>query len=310
MVAKTHYAKLGIFVVLGAIAVVGIVLVFGAISFEKTAKYHTFFDESVQGLELGAPVKLRGVTIGHVSQIAVAQDHEHIDVVSEVGMAGDRQLRSPVAPKLRAQLSTQGITGVKFLSVDVFDPATHPPPPLPFPPPENYIPATPSTLKNLEDIAATTLARLPDVMNAVMQITARVDRLLATLERDDVGSEAVITLRHANDVLRAMQTTFVRLDRVDLGEKAAGTLDELHGAATKLNGVLDQLDGDTGLLASATRATEAFGAIGRSGQRTQRDLDGALRDVSDAADAIRSLARAIERDPDMLLKGKSGPKTR
>ena len=42
-----------------------------------------------------------------------------------------------------------------------------------------------------------------------------------------------------------------------------------------------------------------------AGRGTQRDLEATLRDVSEAAEAIRSLAEALERDPDMLLKGKT-----
>jgi phospholipid/cholesterol/gamma-HCH transport system substrate-binding protein len=286
MAAPAHYYKLGVFMIIAAIAVVATVLLFAGVSLERSVKYHTFFDESVQGLELGAPVKLRGVTVGHVSHIAIAPDHEHVDVVSELDADGSQQISSSVSPRLRAQLATQGITGVKFMSLDVFDPRTHPAPALPFPTPDHTIPATPSTLKNLEDLATQALERLPEVMEAVLAITARVDRMLATLERNDVGAEAVTTLRRADEVLRTLQTTFARLDRENLGTKAAGTLDELHGAAMKLNAVLDRLG------------------------PTQTDLEGTLRDVSDAADAIRSLATAVERDPDMLLKGKSGPKGR
>ena len=102
-----------------------------------------------------------------------------------------------------------------------------------------------------------------------------------------------------------MQTTVARLDRADLGEKAAVTMDELQGTATKMNHVLEQVDGDDGLVASTKRATEALGGIGRDGRRTQREVEGALRDLSDAADSLRALTSALERDPEMLLKGKT-----
>lgn len=299
-----HYYKLGLFTLLSAIAVIGMVFLFGALTVKETVRYHMFFDESVQGLEPGAPVKFRGVPVGHVSKISIAPDRQHVGVISEL----DREAAKDIAalpPGLRAQLATQGITGVKFMSLELFDPKTHPPPELPFAPPEPYIPATPSTLKSLEDIAMLVGDRLPEVIQTMQQIMGRVDRMLETLERNDVGSEAVTTLRRANDVLGAMQVTVARLDRAHLGEKASGTLAKLDGAATKLNGALDRLEGDDGLLAAATQATKSIGAIGQSGRKTQRDLEGALRDMSDAADAIRSLARAVERDPEMLLKGKA-----
>lgn len=302
-----HYYKLGLFTLVGAIAVIGMVFLFGVLSVKKTVGYHTFFDESVQGLEPGAPVKLRGVSIGHVSKITLAPDRQHVAVISEVDREAAKDLAA-LPPGLRAQLATQGITGVKFMSLELFDPKTHPPPELPFAPPEPYIPATPSTLKGLEDIATLVGERLPEVILTVQQIMGRVDRMLEKLEGNDVGSEAVTTLRRANEVLGAMRVTVARLDRADLGEKTSGTLAKLDGAATKLNGALDRLEGDDGLLAAATDATKSIGAIGQSGRKTQRDLDSALRDMSDAADAIRSLARAVERDPEMLLKGKADGK--
>jgi phospholipid/cholesterol/gamma-HCH transport system substrate-binding protein len=305
---RAHYYKLGLFTLLIAIAAIGLCITFGAVNLRETVRYHTFFDESVQGLELGAPVKFRGVTIGHVARVAIAPDHQHVDVVSELDRENAKEVFTAaltLPPGLRAQLATQGITGVKFVSLDVFDPKTHPLPELSFAPPERYIPATPSTLKSLEDVAMLAMERLPDIMEATLQSMRRVDRMLASLEGKDVSAEAVATLRNANQVLVAMRSMIARIDRANIGDKAAATLDQLQVAATKLNGALERLDGDEGLVAAATHATKAFGAIGESGRRTQRDLDRTLRDMSEAADAIRSLARAVERDPEMLLKGKS-----
>ena len=48
---------------------------------EETVSFVTYFDESVQGLEVGAPVKLRGVPIGHAVDIGFAPDRRHIEVV-------------------------------------------------------------------------------------------------------------------------------------------------------------------------------------------------------------------------------------
>jgi paraquat-inducible protein B len=139
----------------------------------------------------------------------------------------------------------------------------------------------------------------------VLEVTGRVERMLATLERGDASDEVLVALRNVNEVLHATQATVARFDRAEVGQRASGTLHRLDGSVSKLNAILDRVDGDGGLLASATKATKAFGAIGQGGRQTQRDLDGALRDMSDAADAIRSLARAVERDPEMLLKGKT-----
>jgi phospholipid/cholesterol/gamma-HCH transport system substrate-binding protein len=318
MAAATNYYKLGLFVVVGFVFAVGGAVLFGVASMSKeTTKYHTFFNESVQGLDVGSAVKFRGVTIGNVSAIEIAPDHRLVDVVSELDVADikrlgltetgkeQRKAKFSIPPDLRAQLGSQGMTGVKFVAIDFFDEKTNPPPALTFETPERYIPAAPSMMKNLEDTITQAMDRLPEMVDAVVMIMGRVDRLLATLEKEDVSGKIGATMGHADEVLVTMQRTLVRIDRANLGEKAGGTIDQLAVAVAKMNKVLDRLDGEKGLLASAQSATDAFGEMGRNGHGTQRDLESTLRDVSEAAEAIRSLATAIERDPDMLLKGKT-----
>jgi phospholipid/cholesterol/gamma-HCH transport system substrate-binding protein len=323
MAAPTNYAKLGLFVVLGFAAALVAAIVFGAASMRKeTVKYHTFFNESVQGLDVGSPVKFRGVTIGNVSAIEIAPDHRMVDVASELDVTDIKRLgladlgtakgkaKFSIPPDLRAQLGSQGMTGVKFVAIDFFDVKSSPPPLLSFPVPERYIPAAPSMMKNLEDTITKAMDRLPEMVDAVVMIMGRVDRLLATLEKEDVSGKIGSTMGHADQVLTTMQTALLRIDKANIGERAARTIDELHVAVTKMNKVLDRLDGDKGLLASARSATEAFGEMGRNGHGTQKDFESTLRDVSDAAEAIRSLVSAIERDPDMLLKGKTKEKAK
>lgn len=318
MSAPTNHYKLGLFVVLGAASAVIAAVIFGALSFRKeNVKYHSYFNESVQGLELGSPVKFRGVTIGHVSAIEIAPDHRLVDVVSELDVTDIKrmgltttgqkhgQLLFSIPPDLRAQLGSQGITGVKFVAIDFFDVKTNPPPVLPFETPERYIPAAPSMMKNLEDVITRAMERLPEMVDAVVAIMGRVDRMLAQLEKDDVSGKVTSTLTNADGALAMMKETLARIDKANIGEKSAATIDEAHLAATKLNKVLDRLDGDNGILASAKMATDAFGELGRNGHGTQRDLEGTLRDVSEAAQAIRSLVENLERDPDMLLKGRA-----
>ncbi|MCA9586160.1 MAG: MCE family protein [Myxococcales bacterium] len=324
MATPTNHYKLGLFVLLGLAGAIVLGVLFGAASMRsETSKYHSYFNESVQGLDVGSPVKFRGVTIGHVSAIEIAPDHRRVDVVSELDSGDIRRLglteadtskhgraggkaRFAIPPDLRAQLGSQGITGVKFIAIDFFDVKSNPPPELPFSTPhDRYIPAAPSMMKNLEDTITKAMDRLPEMVDAVVMIMGRVDRLLAKLEKEDVSGKVGATLGHADDVMKVMQKTLARIDAQDLGAKAVTTIEAVNASLARMNAVIDRLDGDAGLVASAQHATDAFGEMGRAGRGTQRDLETTLRDVSEAAAAIRSLAEAIERDPDMLLKGKT-----
>jgi phospholipid/cholesterol/gamma-HCH transport system substrate-binding protein len=319
MASPTNHYKLGLFVIVGFAAAVLAGVLFGGVGLRKnTIHYHSYFNESVQGLDIGSPVKFRGVTIGHVSSIEIAPDHRMVDVVGEIdtkevvrmglteaGNAHDSE-RFSVPPDLRAQLNSQGITGVKFVAIDFFDVTSNPAVPLPFAVPDgHFIPAAPSMMKNLEDAITKAMERLPEMVDAVVMIMRRIDGLFAVLEKQDVSGKAVATLGHADVVMATLQSTLGRIDKQDLGGRAAATLTELNVAVNKMNGILDNLGGQKGLLVSAQRATDAFGEMGRAGHNTQKDLEGTLRDVSEAAEAIRALVTEIERDPDMLLKGKA-----
>ena len=160
-------------------------------------------------------------------------------------------------------------------------------------------------MKNLEDTISKAMERLPEMVDAVVMIMGRVDRMLATLEKEDVSHKAVAALVHADEVLATIKQTVANIDNAHLGDKSAATIADIQVAIAKMNKVLDRVDGDKGLVASLQGATDAFGEMGRNGRATQRDLDNTLRDVSEAAESIRKLADSLERDPDMLLKGKA-----
>lgn len=316
MTKQTNHYRLGLFVILGFAAVILATILFGKASLRKdVVQYHTYFNESVQGLELGAPVKFRGVTVGHVVAIEIAPDQRMVDVLSELNASdvermGLRHQKSghdsfSVPPDLRMQLNSQGITAIKFVAIDFFDINTNPLPKLSFEPPLNhYIPAAPSMMKNLEDSVTKAMDRLPEMVDAVVVIMARVDALFADLAAHDVTGKVASTLGRADAAMRKFEAFATRLGDEDLAGKSASTLVEVHAAATKLNTALDQISGKDGLILTAQHATEAFRDLGANGRDTQKDLSATLRSINEAAEAIRILAESIERDPDMLLKGK------
>lgn len=323
MAAPTNHFKLGLFVILSFSAAVVTGIALGSEAMKKeTTKYHTYFNESVQGLDVGAPVKFRGVTIGSVSAIEIAPDHRHVDVVEELDVKDIRRmglteketgspLKHPkfhVPADLRAQLGSQGITGVKFISIDFFDPNGNPPPTLPFEPRENYIPASPSLMKNLEDTITKAMDKLPELVDAVVAITSRVDRMVAQLEKDDVTGQATATIKHADQMLNNLNATITHIDQANIPAKTAETMDDVHKAVNKLNAVLEKVDGENGLIASFTKTSDAFGSLGRGANGTNRELESTLREVREAAESIRVLTDALERDPDMFLKGRAKAK--
>ena len=77
MSAEARYFRVGLFVFVGLAAIAGTALVLGGRSFfAEKVTFETYFEESVQGLEVGSPVKLRGVGIHHDDQ--GAPPHRHL----------------------------------------------------------------------------------------------------------------------------------------------------------------------------------------------------------------------------------------
>lgn len=316
MKAANHF-KLGLFVVIALVAVVATSVGLGAKALDRdTLEYHTYFDESVQGLEIGAPVKFRGVTVGSVQSIDIAPDNRHVEVVAEIavdvarriGLAeperADRALRPVVGEDLRAQLGSQGLTGVKYLLIDSFDPAEAPAPSLPFVAAQPYIPATPSFFKNVEDVLVASLDDLPEVTERTRAVITRLDETLDDFDRKGVPDDAAAAVADASVALRDLREIVKTTRGEKLPEKASVALANLDGAVKKMDGVLKRVDGDDGLVASAHRATDALALTGKNANGTIRRADASIASLGEAAEAIRDLAEVLEREPDMLVKGR------
>jgi ABC-type transporter Mla subunit MlaD len=320
MSTPTNHWKLGLFVVVGVVMTLSVMAWLGARSLRKEVGiYISYFDESVQGLEVGSPIKFRGVTIGSVAKIDIADDHRHVEVTSELGKAVLARLGLDVAigpvqhgqPKkleqglgLRVQLASSGLTGVKFLQLDFFPVADNPEPILPFPVPDNHIPAVSSTMKNVEDSLMRVVNRLPEVVDQLEGILSKVDSILGDFKDKDVPNRVVTVLDNANAVLGEAQTKITALDTQKLSKDASATLKDLNSTVTRMNALLALVDGEKGLMASATRASDALGDTVRGADGVGDQLEGTLEAVEKAAKSIQKLAGALEKDPDMLLKGR------
>ena len=317
---NTNHWKLGLFVVVSFVMMLAVFAFVGASSMKKQGvRYVSFFDESVQGLEVGAAVKYRGVTVGTVIEIAVAPDRRHVQVVSELGVEVLDSLglsfgkndgaRMHIPRELRVQLASTGLTGLKFVLIDFFDPERYPPPELPFPVPVNYIPTAPSLMKNLEDSVTRTAHRLPELADDMGLVLKKVNNLLDKVDEQQLSERAVATIENTNMLLTEARAKLREVDAAGLSKEAHSTLEGLNGTVARMNKVLDKVDSEKGLLVSMERASTMVGDVARDANGLESEMEETMRDVQEAAKSIRKLADALERDPDMLLKGRAGRAT-
>jgi len=315
MSAPTNHWKLGAFVLASILLGLTAAALLTARSMRvETVSYTSYFDEAVTGLEIGSPIRFRGVAIGNVSAIDVAPDRRHVEityslgvaVLKRLGLAGaadGRETTISVPPGLRVQLASTGVTGTKFLQIDFFDTGGLPPPELPFPVPEHYIPAIPSTLKNLEDAVVRAVDQLPNLTRDLAGLVGRVNLILDDVSGRGLPAKAEATIDGTRRLVASLQVKIDQFPLAELSRDASATMQGVTVALTRLNGVLERLDGKDGVLASAQRATDSLGDL--AGPRLRADLAATGRDVREAAVAVRQLAEALQRDPDMLLKGKA-----
>ena len=323
MSTPTNHWKLGLFVVVGVAAVVGAALVLGERAMRTdNITYRTYFDESVQGLDVGAPVKFRGVSIGNVTDIDLAGDRRHVEVtyalgvkvLNSLGLAAKRsrgaktQLVIPL--DLRVQLASSGLTDVKFLQMDFFTLETNPPPVLPFEVPENYIPAVASTMKNVVGSVVAAVDRLPAVMAQMEGVLTQVSLLVTDVQKAKWPARVSEVLAVLTRVLARIDGALDVLAPEALSKEARATMQSIQAMLGSLTQVLSRLDGERGLAASVLKTSDSLGRLAQDAQRATPALEEVLTAVRATAASVSRLSEALERDPEMLLKGraKGGPR--
>src|ERR1043165_6800409 len=209
MSTETRYFKLGAFVLAGVAIIAGTVVVLGAGTLmRKKVMAESYVDESVQGLDPGAPVKFRGVTVGRLEKIEFAgvqytAKDDRIGLIVAFypetlkGFGADdpiAKLRELVDLGLRIRLASGGLTGGLYLELENFNPKDYPPPAISWAPAYPYLPSVPSTNVRL-------MARVENVLGHVekMRVDVISDKLVTLIEDID---KMVSTLRPAVDDVR------------------------------------------------------------------------------------------------------------
>jgi paraquat-inducible protein B len=314
MATGTNHYKLGLFVLLGLALTVTAVVTLGASNWnEASVRYVSYFDESVQGLELGSPVKFRGVSIGRVAVIGIAPDQRHVQVTSELtvtdlqrlSLGGPGESALSVHPDLRAQIAQAGITGVKFILIDYFDGSEEPPAALPFAVPPNFIPAAPSTLKGLESSVVKTADNFPQIAEDLRTTMARLNSIMVEVERAKLPDQAGQVLAQTTQTMKTLEGELAALDAGELSGAVRRSLAAFDGTTLRMTRLIDRLEREDGVLASAERSFALVGEVARGSGSLGPELELTLREVRGAARSIHRFTDALERDPDMLLKGRA-----
>jgi ABC-type transporter Mla subunit MlaD len=322
MEARAVYIRVGLLIVGGIALLVALIWFLAGSQIEHGRLFESYFSESVQGLEVGAAVKYRGVTIGRVTDIGLVsaeygnghpinietQTYRQVFVRYDVDTTKIGQMpdtATAVAQGLRIRIASQGITGLSYLELDFVNPANYPAQPVPWEPKAQYIPSMPSTFVQVQDAAQQVLAKLNAVDFNKMAI--QVSELLSDLHTNLASGDVHATLTQAEAMLRTVSETVRAADlpglTADIRQTSAALRDTVQGQQMQkllanASAAADQL------AAAAARLPPLISSVQATAQRAgngtadiQQGLIPLLRDMQSTAQNLRELSEALRRYP-------------
>lgn len=325
MSKKVNTASIGLFIVTGlALGVTGLLLFSSSRLFSKTLDVVVYFNDSLNGLSEGAPVKFRGVTIGSVKRVMVrfnqATDDFAMPVICEIeeklvrqrlGEGSDefvarRTTEEQIKAGLRASLQAESlVTGVLYIDTRINPNA---------PPPAFHqleriypeIPSEPTQIQQLfENLGSLDIKSLETNLNGLI---TRLDRTVAELQMAQINRGVTNLLSSVNrlvtnpDITSALAAIRPTLDQYrELGGKVTSKVDPLAESITH----------------TLTEASQTLGQMRGTGENLRlmlapdaplrNDLDLALEHLAAAAQSVSSLADFLKEHPNALVAGRRLP---
>jgi paraquat-inducible protein B len=317
---KANPALIGAFVV-GAIAllVIGLVLFGSGQLFKHTQRFVMFFPGAVDGLNIGAPVKFKGVEVGSVKDIRLRLGNEgtinakqvaegiRIPVIMELdydkitGQGGVSSVASLQGVKhlidlgLRAQLNSQSfVTGLLFVQLDF---APDKPSVYVLPPGGDHlpeIPAIPTTLEQVQSAAEGILHKLEDLhlekmVNSLADAFDGVNRVVNSPALHSAVDALPGTIANLNETVASIRELVTNLD---------------HGQGPVLRDVKETAAKADAALEQARATLKTMQVLADPSAPLASQLSASLQEISGAARAVRLLADALERNPSAIVRGK------
>lgn len=299
MAIDKDYTRLGLFLILAVIVIMGTVLFFVQRARDRPSiEVVTYTDQNVAGLTVDSPVRFKGVAIGRVQDIRVDVESRLIEIDFEMfldqltGLTMEAQTRE-VAKDLRAFTIGNPITGEAYLHIDS---TAHPPPPmvLDFEPDRPHLPSMPSPLAEIRDQLPELLERGIALVDTAEHIVAR---LPVTLDKSDAfftTADRVFQESHIPELSDDLRKTVADLE-VLLGDE--GTLNTFFESSTV---AVDESDLPATMQDLRTVVGDARKSLDRANLAVD-DLRRGLPAVLAAIEQLRALARLIEEQSEAIL---------
>jgi ABC-type transporter Mla subunit MlaD len=304
MAVEKSYARLGFFMV-----VVLVVVLATAVLFIQRMKNRavigmvTYTTENVSGLDISSPVRYRGVPVGRVTDLRVDPRETTVEInfevflnrLSTIGFNVRRIQKladiGGIAPKLRAQIVPNPVTGEAYLLLDL---PKNPPPPmsLDFKPNRLYVPSVPSIRATVQDRLPAVLDRAEAALQTLREIVSRIPN---SLDRSD---------RFFSNVERIVQESQLPALSADSRKFFTTTSAQVEQVRSEMDGLI----GAEGALVKFSEEARAASQSARDSADTSRlaadDLRRSLPAIRDSLEQMRELARQLEEEPESVVYGR------
>ncbi len=323
----------GLFTVCALFLLIGLLYFLGNMSlFSKGNRYVMYFNESVNGLNIGSPVKLRGVPIGSVQLILVdtnLEDDLHlIPVVVEIlperlkGIDGEKldwtdpqEMEKQIHYGLRGKLQQLSfITGQIYIELDYLKPGSR------FAEPQYHhygqihiveIPTVPSTLAEISEVLASLRDNLKKINFKAMgdSVAQLLDNLNENLAGDRIGT----AFAEASAAIKEVREMIAKPEIQKFLDGLAPTLESIHSVSKKVDEKIEPLEEEMINFIKRLESTlnKLNLVIDEVGQVTQPESEirigttEALKSMAQAAAALSRFLDFLDRNPDALVKGRT-----
>ncbi len=330
MTDKANPKIIGLFIIFAIGLLITSIFVFSSDSwFSNNQKFTVYFTESINGLNVGAPIKLYGVQVGHVTEIKVERDLKRnmtlIPVTFEVNQEkiqhyvdtrkknwSHSEVEKLIQAGLRMQLQLSSLlTGQLFIEA-------------------LFLPSTEATLyghnnryKEIPSVPSKS-AEIQNALRNVLEGTKTIDlaimfndlqKTISHIERITGSEQTQNTLTAANQSMQNLQAILATL-RQEI-KPLSKNLDQTIRNADKLIVSLDNntkplLEDSRYILSTGKNALHNLNStLSQVQSLTDQDsaisqgLEETLKQLSAAARATRDMMDYLQRNPDALLFGNS-----
>lgn len=323
MRARANYFKIGLFVLCGlAIAVTGLIALGVGSLWQEKFYAESYFEQSVQGLDIGSPVKFRGVQIGRVETIGlVGSEYATLkryvlvrfslyrDTVGALNQAAVKRFVDNETEKgLRVRLAFQGITGAAYLEADYIDAQAGPVLPIDWQPEYPLLPSTPSTISRYSDAIDGILKNINQIDlqglgGGLEKAVTTLNQLMADGQVDKISQQTIQLLSELRATNQRLEGLLIRAETPvdELLSALPVTVNNLNRLATQLNLLADDLPAS---IAPFNSTLQRLNSLIAAEQQTIRQT---LSNFQQVSENLRAITDDGRRYPAQMLFGAPPP---